>query len=257
MSHLTVMTFNIRNSHDSPWAGRRELVSAAIESVRPDAFGVQEAFVEQVEWLRQSLPDYECFGEGREGGRQGEYVAVFCDHRRFSLLAGGNLWLSETPAVPGKVGWDAECVRMATWTRLRRRSDGLEFALINCHLDHRGAEARMRSAELLWDLTLRVAGDAPAILMGDFNCIPGSEPYAFLTAPGRCADCWTEETGVGPATWHGFAGPEREGARIDWILSRGFAVLGAERVLWNRDGAWPSDHFPVIARFAPSAAAQP
>ena len=173
---LVFMTFNILNCRNEghPWAERKELVAGAMEFANADVVGVQEAYYEQMEWLRERLPAYECFGEGREGGREGEYAGIFYRHARFSLLAGGNLWLSQAPTVAG-----------------------------------------------------------------------------------RFADCWGERQEVGPATCHGFEGPQRQGPRIDWILVRGpVSVLGAERVTWNRDGVWPSDHFPVVARVALCASAE-
>src|SRR3546814_10516417 len=40
---------------------------------------------------------------------------------RFTLLASGTFWLSQTPDRPGK-GWDAAYPRIASWARLRDRT---------------------------------------------------------------------------------------------------------------------------------------
>ena len=48
-------------------------------------------------------------------------------------------------------------------------------------------------------------------------------------------------------TFNGFKGTTT-GARIDWILFRGFArAAQVETVTKNDGGRYPSDHFPVFA----------
>jgi endonuclease/exonuclease/phosphatase family metal-dependent hydrolase len=39
--------------------------------------------------------------------------------------------------------------------------------------DHRGIEARRRSAALISEMIMDIAGDSPVILMGDFNIRQG------------------------------------------------------------------------------------
>ena len=53
----------------------------------------------------------------------------------------------------------------------------------------------------------------------------------------------------GIGTFNGFQAIQKEGPRIDWILSRGeVAADRAEIVTFSRDGQFPSDHFPVVAK---------
>lgn len=52
-------------------------------------------------------------------------------------------------------------------------------------------------------------------------------------------------------TFHNFGGEEYAAgsARIDWILTRGAVTpLSTAILTFARDGQYPSDHFPVIAR---------
>jgi endonuclease/exonuclease/phosphatase family metal-dependent hydrolase len=52
----------------------------------------------------------------------------------------------------------------------------------------------------------------------------------------------------GIATFNSFKGPNPNGARIDWILSRGDVTTDkAEIITFVRDGQYPSDHFPIAA----------
>jgi len=56
-----------------------------------------------------------------------------------------------------------------------------------------------------------------------------------------------DETDAG--TFNGFEGV-RTGPRIDWILhTQDLVPLSCEIIRDSRDGRFPSDHFPVVARF--------
>ena len=53
----------------------------------------------------------------------------------------------------------------------------------------------------------------------------------------------------GIATVNGFKAIQKDGPRIDWILGRGpWTADRIEIVTFSRDGKFPSDHFPVIAK---------
>ena len=53
----------------------------------------------------------------------------------------------------------------------------------------------------------------------------------------------------GIGTCNGFKAIQKDGPRIDWILSRGAVTADRiEIVTFSRDGKFPSDHFPVIAK---------
>ena len=97
------------------------------------------------------------------------------------------------------------------------------------------------------------------ILTGDFNAAAGTnQAYQTLTRDGFFADTWLTakaRKGEGLNTSNGFKAIRRNGVRIDWILTRGaFTVDSAEIVTFSRDGQFPSDHFPVVARLRPGAA---
>ena len=82
-----------------------------------------------------------------------------------------------------------------------------------------------------WD----VRKERPVFLMGDFNCRPGSEPYKVLVG---------EEDSKGPVL---FKDCIEGGKGIDWILYRGsITVQSYERVDYNVNGVYPSDHKPIL-----------
>ena len=107
---------------------------------------------------------------------------------------------------------------------------------------------------------LQAAG-LPAVLTGDFNDNPDSEPYRIFGENGFADSFLAAGNRDGAdSTFHGFEGagydPLRWGGdepfwRVDWILTRD----GARRVETRdcaivRDAeppAYPSDHYPVVA----------
>jgi len=90
------------------------------------------------------------------------------------------------------------------------------------------------------------------IVTGDFNAIAGeSDTWQAATAHGL-RDAWliASERNGPSLTTSGF-GPPRDGweGRIDWILVGGpIAVRSVETVIYNNQGRYPSDHYPVSAR---------
>ncbi len=251
---LRVMSFNLRyKGGDRPpndWASRLPLAVEQIEAEQPDLIGTQEGLHSQLVDLERELDGYRWVGVGREGGRRGEYMAIFYAAERFELLEHEHYWLSDTPEVVGSKSFGNGVVRMTTWARFIERASGEEFVHVNTHFDHQVEEARVKSALLMVERDERF-GSQRVIVTGDFNCRGGeSTAWNTLVTEGPYEDAWdtAKERGEPIATFHGW-GPPREGdRRIDWILHRGSIELLSSKVCtYGRDGRWPSDHFPVLA----------
>lgn len=254
---IRVMTFNIRL--DTPvdsmnnWKYRRENAARMIRFYDADLLGTQEVLHNQLQDLLALLPEYGFTGVGRKDGKyEGEYSALFYRKSRFELLKTGNFWLSQTPEVPGSMGWDAACERMVTWGIFKDRETGKKFAAFNTHFDHKGKLARLNSALLLKERTGQIAGDLPVILTGDFNTTEGSEPIQALLEGGKLKDTRRSAALVyGPEwTFHGFGKvplPERE--RIDFIfVSSAIKVNVCASLAEVCDTIYLSDHNPVFAK---------
>jgi endonuclease/exonuclease/phosphatase family metal-dependent hydrolase len=248
-----VMSFNIRYpaADDGPniWELRHDLVIETIRNQNADILGLQEVLAAQAAELRAALPEYGFIGVGRDdGAEQGEFVPIFYRRQRFTLTDSGHFWLSAHPDQPGSVGWDAALPRMATWVRLQFKDAPLtEITVVNTHFDHSGERARVESAKVIRRLVESLGGQ-PLVVLGDFNCPPGSEPHWILTEershPTALRDALAAADG---GTYHAFTGTAREG-RIDWILiGRRCEVLAAAIDRTERNGRYPSDHFPVAA----------
>jgi endonuclease/exonuclease/phosphatase family metal-dependent hydrolase len=258
-SSLRVMSFNVRcgNAADGEnrWEKRRDLMVETIRRFGPDLLGTQETLQFQAEFLGAQLPGYTRVGRGRDDGHdKGEQVTIFFKTDRFEELATGHFWLSAQPDRAGSRSWDSACTRMVTWAKLRDRKNDRMFLWLNTHWDHVGIVARIESARLM----RRWLGDhtqkSPVIITGDFNCHEDSRPQRLLLGENGSEPKFTDAyRRVHPvrqpdeASFHEFSG-KPEGSRIDWILcSPPFVPVEATIDRFNKDGRYPSDHFPVTA----------
>ncbi|MCX6928814.1 MAG: endonuclease/exonuclease/phosphatase family protein, partial [Verrucomicrobia bacterium] len=199
------------------------------------------------------LPAFEWIGLGRDGGSRGEFMAVFYRKERLQALAFDHFWLSDTPEVIGSKTWGPKLARMVTWVKFRDRETQREFVFVNTHFDHEVQAAREKSAQLVRKRVATFDAKLPVLLVGDFNAAAGRNPsYAILTEDKFFTDTWTsarERVNEGIGTFNGFRALQKGGPRIDWILSRGEVVTERiEIATFSRDGQFPSDHCPVIAK---------
>jgi endonuclease/exonuclease/phosphatase family metal-dependent hydrolase len=253
---LTVMTYNLKFASDNPpnaWPQRRPLMSELIGKLAPDVFGTQEGLYGQLQDLAADLPAFQWIGLGRDGGSRGEFMAVFYRTTRLEPLAFDHFWLSDTPEVIGSKTWGPKLARMVTWVKFRDRQTKREFIFVNTHFDHLVQAAREKSAQLVRERVAAFDAKLPVLLMGDFNAAAGhNKAYAILTDDKFLTDTWTtarERVNEDLGSLNGFKAVQKGGPRIDWILSRG--AVSADRieiVTFSRDGQFPSDHCPVVAK---------
>lgn len=256
-AELKVMTFNIRyaNPDDGPdyWDNRREAVVRMVREVQPGVMGIQEGLAQQVAFLDSALTGYSYVGVGRDDGREaGEFAAVFYNDSLYKEVAEGHFWLSETPD-SACLGWDAVCVRMATWVKLRDRVTGREFVVFNTHFDHVGVVARRESAKLLLERVHGFGDSIPTVVMGDFNfpvtdasLAPLVEAPTFREVRGAALSK-PQGDSLPDYTYRGF-GHGEPAELIDHLFVQGFAPRSYEIVTEGYGVPYLSDHLPVVAR---------
>ena len=251
---LKIMTFNIRygqaDDGDNSWPRRRDLVIARIRAHDPDLIGLQECRDdEQAAFVRAALPEYEFYGLAR-GGRGPtalEMAPILWRRAAFTATEQGCFWLSETPDIPGSVGWDALFPRTATWVELTHQPAGRPLAFLNTHFDPM-PQAIVDSARLLRGWAERTAARLPLVVCGDFNAGKTSAAYEMLADGTTLADAWrmANPAGGDETTYHAFGQPQAAAA-IDWVLvSPSLAVRAAAIDRARPDGRFPSDHDPVV-----------
>lgn len=260
---LKVLSFNIRygtaKDGENHWDKRKDFVAATIKKHNPDLLGTQETLDFQAAYLREQLPGYTFVGAGRDDGKAGEMAALFFRTDRFEKLDEGHYWHSETPDKPGSKGWDTSLPRITTWVKLKEKEGkhaGRVIHFFNTHFDHMGKQARVESAKLMRRKITALGENATVVVTGDFNAGEASEPYKNLVSDEKTTDKpklidtfrqAVPTRGKEEGTTNGFKGG-REGARIDWILcTPGLTATAAGIDFVDRDGRFPSDHYPVWA----------
>jgi len=249
---LKVMAYNIRlnvaSDGDNAWPRRKEFLANQVEFHAPDIIGTQEGTPGQIDWLTERLTGYDHVGEGRRGGHQGEYSAIFYDRKRLAVQRSGTFWLSPTPATVS-TGWDAALPRIVTWARFTDRTVDKDFLAFNTHFDHLGEQARLNSAALILTMIDSLnKSDLPVVLTGDLNLTPETGPIQKLTA--TLTDAFeSAAVRLGPAgTFNGFRHDEPATRRIDYIMtSPGVEAVNFATLTDAVDGRYPSDHFALIS----------
>ena len=257
---LRVMSFNIRYGTapdgENAWPRRTDLVYETIARFQPDLIGYQEVLDFQFDALAARFPELVSEGVGRDDGRRkGEFSSLAYRRDRFTRVAGGTFWLSTTPDAPGSKSWDAALPRICTWVRLRETASGRELVFANTHFDHRGQVARREAARVLSERLGPVATGIPAVLTGDLNITEDTPAFRVLVEPPepswvRWIDAYRTvhpERSPDEASFNGFKGTVR-GSRIDFVLhTTHFRATAAAIDRHQRDGRYPSDHYPVNA----------
>lgn len=253
---MRVLTCNVRGDNpehdkDDQWKFRKDCCCGVIRSAGADIVCTQELKAQQFADLRAELPEYGCFGTADKALNRDPLNTIFYRADLFEQVSAGVYWLSETPHVPGSSSWDSACERLANWVRLVERASGVEFRVVNTHLDHVSQAARENQARMINEDASAYPKHYPQVFAGDLNAdVTNTAIDMFKRAGWR--DTYEAIHGEADpgATFHKFLGPAvgSDEAKIDWIFTRGRVdVLGAEIVRDARDGRFPSDHYFVSA----------
>lgn len=260
---VKVMTFNIRvgtaADGENAWDKRKNLVFQVFKDQDADFVGVQEALNFQLKEIDAAVTAYDRVGIATEDGKlKGPINAIYYKKSRFEVKKTDTFWLSNTPEVPGSQTWGNKFPRTVTWARFVEKSSQYTFYVYNTHFDHASQNSREKSAVLL---AKRIADRGspmdPFVVTGDFNAAEGNIVVRFLkenakidgqTTAVRLRDTFRvvkpDADNVGTA--HGFSG-KTTGNKIDyvWVPAKQ-KVNSASIDHFNKDGRYPSDHFPVV-----------
>lgn len=261
---LDVMSFNIRygTANDGPnsWSYRDDLVFGVLKDHDPDIVGLQEALKFQIDAILENSPAYAMLGVGRQDGDTlGEYSSILYKPDKLLVKGSGTFWFSDTPEVVGSKSWGNNITRICTWAHFVDKASGTSFYFYNLHLDHQSQNSRVKSTELLARRLAQRLDEEPFIITGDFNAGEDNRAITFLTSPNppeALSDVLPvihsyrvihpDASKVG--TFNGFEG-RTSGDKIDYVfVSSQINVLDAAIVDDNKEGQYPSDHFPVKAK---------
>ena len=220
-----------------------------LKDQQPDIFGVQEAFEFQIKFIEEYCRNYKSVGVGRDDGKKkGEYMSIFWNKKRVKLIKWGTFWLSETPDTPSK-GWDAHCMRTATWALMKDKKTGRKFYYVNTHLDHKGKEAQKNGLKLIVDRIESINPQGyPMVLTGDFNIKPDNKALTDLDSRMQSARKVAAVTDS-HNTFNGWSVKPTDMV-IDYIYISGFSACPEYKTVTKKyaDKPFVSDHYPIFAR---------
>ena len=250
---LKVMSYNIRmgsaNDGTNSWVYRCGGTIEMLKDQKPDVFGVQEALGDQLEFIEEYAKDYDHVGVGRDDGKKaGEYMAIFWNKKTMKILKWGTFWLSETPEKPS-MGWDAACMRTATWALVKDKRTGKRFYFVNTHLDHVGTEARKNGLKLIVDRIEEINPQGyPMVLTGDFNIRPAAPELKELDTRMKSARKYATQTDS-HQTFNNWGKAPADDI-IDYIYYSGFSSCLEYQTVTKKyyDRKFISDHYPIAAR---------
>ena len=247
---INIMTYNIRLDTEADginmWDNRKEGVLSIIKEESVDILGIQEGLPSQIEYLSKELDGYSMIGEGRDGGNNGEYSAIYYRNKKMNLIQTETFWLSETPEMPS-IGWDAAINRIVTLGIFKIKKSKKELIVYNTHFDHIGKIAREKSVGVILNhIKENDFQNRPLIVMGDFNLSPEDLPIELLSK--ELSDSFKLFPVKNPVgTFNGFDLDCKLLDRIDYIFTKNIKITNYKHL--NKklsSGLWPSDHLPIL-----------
>jgi endonuclease/exonuclease/phosphatase family metal-dependent hydrolase len=258
MNRFKICSSNIRfennNDGQNSWINRLPLLSTFFTKNQFAIIGTQEGREPQLRSLENKIP-HSLQDQHREWIVERMYPAIFLKQHFFEVILSGDIWLSETPSIPGSTSFNSAFPRLATWVQLKTVRDAKSFIVINVHLDHVKSETRIEQVRVLTNEIKKILNlnPLPIILMGDFNDSPESEVHQKLIHELKLTDPWIAKKMEEETSHHGFLGNKSSGSRIDWILlSEEWIVENIYLEKMNADGIFLSDHYPLVATLIPN-----
>ncbi len=252
-----VLTLNLRfglaDDGANSWNFRKKAFPGLFKKYPADFMAFQEANDFQADFLDEVLKDYFYIGKREPAPSFWQNNLIFYK-KEWKCIFKDHFFLSPTPDIPSrfrKSKWPRQC------TIGIFEKSGFRLIIISTHFDF-DPVVQKDSARIILKRLKKLNVEAPAILMGDFNTVPGSLCYKVLT--GGDADKKEEKPGELPyfrdafkppfsGTHHGFKSSFSKD-HIDWILYRGnITPIKADVIQDKPGGIYPSDHFPLRAIF--------
>jgi len=251
---LRVMSFNIRYGTaadgESHWDRRKEFLVDVLREQMPDLIGVQEALYSQLEYILRALPGYAMVGVGRDDGvRAGEYACIMYRTAALTVNRSDTFWFSDSPERVASASWGNRVTRICTWAQFTT-PEGRALSVYNVHLDHESQPSREKSVALLQTRIAARDPQTPVLVTGDFNAGETNAAVVAMREGDLFRDTFrvVQPSAAPVGTFTGFRRGEIGGEKIDYVFaSPEWEVLEAAIVRNERDGRYPSDHFPVTA----------
>jgi len=254
---LNVITCNIRfnNPTDGPnaWPHRRDFLCKTLINHDPDIIATQEGRHDQLKELEVLLKEYLLIDLHREWINERMYPSFFIKKNKFDIITSGDIWLSDTPNIPGSSSFDSTFPRLLTYLKVKVIGTEKKIFFVNTHFDHVKEETRISQARVLIDEIQKLLSvHSHLIIMGDFNDGPQSKVRQKIqNAFPMLKDAWSIFHKIEETSHHAFKGEMQNGSRIDWLMiDEKLHIESAQMDKSHNQGRYPTDHFPVVAKIS-------
>lgn len=258
---LKVVSFNIKRDsifcRTHAWRNRRDLVTQIIRESGAAIVGLQELMPSMKADILERLADYSAFGWGRTRKRTNEHAAILVHDTDTAALFDQTIWLSKHPEKCGSRAYFSVFPRICTICEVFSKELNCKIRVFNTHFDHVCWPARTLGVRIILEYMhrLNLREKLPTILMGDLNAHPASKavrmlsenlhPYTDIHLTNIYSRFDEEKI---HNSYHGFRGVCKGRRPIDYIfVSDDFKIEDAYLDRSNRNGYYPSDHFPLVA----------
>lgn len=260
---IRVVSFNLRRDfglgRKNRWEVRRSIATDIIRESGAAIIGVQELLPRMRQDIRHSLEDYSIFGNGRLLGRRpknDEHSDIILKNNEVEISQFKTFWLSKKPDTVSRAYFSI-FPRICTVAEVKIKKNGRRIRVFNTHLDHICWMARTLGVKIILQYMnqLNQVEPLPTILMGDFNARLNSKAVRILREElheyhnVHLQDVYRTLHYDVCNTYHGMKGKiVSQASPIDYIfVSDDFEVVDVLIDKENRDGIYPSDHYPVMA----------
>ena len=248
-NQIKMMSYNLRcisptDFGKKAWFYRADLVIKDIEEQKPGIIGFQEATKWHYSYFVDCLKGYDSIITYRDEAFNSEGCPIFYNTELYTLVDKGSFWLSETPDVMSK-SWGAQFNRVCGYVILTDKATNENFVVFNTHLSHVSDEARINGIKVVLD-KIQEFGGYPAVIMGDFNALEGSETYNSVTE--NFLDAQKAATITSDSHTYQNWGNKESFKRIDYFMvsKTGFKIDSYNVLSGERNGVYTSDHCPII-----------
>lgn len=249
-ANLRVMSYNILCelwNQDAQISGREILVTAPLFEYRPDVVGMQEVSQNWHEALKPYLGSTYAVVDEKDHYGHANMSPLFYNTETLTLHEHGVKFLSH-----GSTG-STSGLRVLSWARFERKSDGAFFIAINTHWDVDGEQARIDQAAEMATLIalLRQTYHCPIVTTGDYNANVNAVPVKNYMEQASMRDTCQSAKVVNRSikTTHG--GIKKHSVTEGYAIDHVFASEELEILYYNALCDYflgdASDHYPVYA----------
>lgn len=252
---MKVMTFNLKTDHmfvgKSKWEIRSEVVYEIFKDLNCDIVGAQEVNNNMYEDITKKIDEYNIIGNARSKRYFVERNNVFIK-KGHEIINEETFWLSKNPKKEGSSLWYSMFPRICTTALVDVM--GRKVRVYNTHLDCLLPSTRDFGLRKIAEFIEKnhIEEKIPIILMGDFNASPHSKlikdfnsgafnKKKFVAVQESNKELYKEDT-------FRHKRGRRKNVHIDYIyVTEEFNIKHAEIIKYNKNGVFPSDHYPLVA----------